>query len=115
MTSSNPAPWCWRSRGWFSAELMGSPREMPPSEGWDRRRFRRPVHNPDVGRSSQPPACGGPSARSAVRTLHASRLARGLPLGRNDPLGLAQVALECVIPDLIEQDADPPAGADIPW
>src|SRR5438067_4538675 len=35
-------------------------------------------------------------------------------LGRNDPPRLAQVALERVIRDLIEQDADPPAGADIP-
>src|SRR5258708_39905614 len=60
------------------------------------------------------PARRGPSARSTVRTLHAARLARGLPLGRNDPPRLAQVALERVIRDLIEQDADPPAGADIP-
>jgi hypothetical protein len=45
---------------------------------------------------------------------HAARLARGLPLGRDDPPRLAQVALERVIRDLIEQDADPPAGADIP-
>jgi hypothetical protein len=52
--------------------------------------------------------------RSAVRTLHAARLARGLPLGRDDPPRLAQVALERVIRDLIEQDADPPAGTDIP-
>src|SRR5258705_13825581 len=59
------------------------------------------------------PARRGPSARSAVRTLHAARLARGLPLGRNDPPRLAQVALERVIRDLIEQNADPPAGADI--
>ena len=34
--------------------------------------------------------------------------------GRDDPPRLAQVALERVIRDLIEEDADPPAGADIP-
>ena len=45
---------------------------------------------------------------------HAARLARGLPLGRDDPPRLAQVALERVIRDLIEQDADPPAGAHVP-
>src|SRR4030088_2879453 len=60
------------------------------------------------------PARRGPSARSAVRPLQPARLGRGLPLGRNDPPRLAQVALERVIRDLIEQDADPPAGADIP-
>src|SRR6185295_2672798 len=43
-----------------------------------------------------------------------SDLARGLPPGRDDPPRLAQVALERVIRDLIEQDADPPAAADIP-
>src|SRR6185436_15312235 len=52
-------------------------------------------------------------ARSAVRILLAARRARGLPLGRDDPPRLAQVALERVIRDLIEQDADPPAGADV--
>src|SRR6476646_6904444 len=53
------------------------------------------------------------SARSAVWTLHAARLARGLPPGRNDPPRFAEVALERIIRDLIEQDADPPAGPDI--
>jgi ABC-type phosphonate transport system ATPase subunit len=47
-------------------------------------------------------------------TLHAARLARGLPLGRDDPPRLAQVALERVIRNLIEEDADPPGGADEP-
>src|SRR5258708_25389261 len=43
-----------------------------------------------------------PSARSAVRTLHAARLARGLPLGRNDPPRPAQVALQLFLRDLID-------------
>ena len=42
-------------------------------------------------------------------TLHSARLARGLPLGRDEPPRLAQVALERVIRDLIEQDAEPSA------
>ena len=46
-------------------------------------------------------------------TLDAARLTRGLPLGRDDPPRLAQVTLERVIRDPIEQDADPPAGADV--
>jgi hypothetical protein len=39
-----------------------------------------------------------------VRTLHAARLARGLPLGRHDSPRLAQVALERVIRNLIQQE-----------
>src|SRR5258706_15373294 len=65
-------------------------------------------------RSSQRSCTSRLVARSAVRTLRSARLARGLPLGRDDPPRLAQVTLERVIRDLIEQDADPPAGADIP-
>lgn len=49
-----------------------------------------------------------------MRTLHAvAPLASGLPLGHDDPPRLAQVAVERVIGDLIEQDADPPRGADV--
>jgi hypothetical protein len=49
-----------------------------------------------------------------IATLHAARLALGLPLRRDDPPRLASVDLERIIRHLIEQDADPPAGADMP-
>ena len=96
------------------SRLMGYPAKIRPHKvgigagSGDRCITQMSVEVPNV------PARRGPSARSAVRTLYAARLARGLPLGRNDPTRLAQVALERVIRDLIEQDADPPAGADIP-
>src|SRR6266436_5654995 len=114
MTSSNPAPWVLSLPRLVFNRLMGYPREdtaltrleSAPVSG--DRCITQMSEVPNV------PARRGPSARSAVRTLHAARLARGLPPGRNDPPRLAQVALERVIRDLIEQDADPPAGADIP-
>ena len=48
-------------------------------------------------------------ASTAVPPLDDAPLARGLSLRRDEVPCLAQVALERVIRDLIEQDADPPA------
>src|SRR3954451_15709995 len=52
--------------------------------------------------------------RRRVNPLLAAWLARGLPPRRDDPPRVAQVTFERVIRDLVEQDADPPSGADIP-
>ena len=114
MTSSSQAPWVLSLARLVFSRLIPIPPTIRPSQvgfgagSGDRCITQMSVEVPNV------PARRGPSARSAVRTLHAARLARGLPLGRNDPPRLAQMALERVIRDLIEQDADPPAGADRP-
>jgi hypothetical protein len=71
---SNPAPWVLSLPRLVFSRLMGYPCEDAPPQGWDRRRFRRPVHNPEVRRSSQRSCTSRPvgSVRRADPTCHAA-------------------------------------------